>query len=274
MQCTPPVPRPCEAARRTQTYDCWLQAPAGHLSSCVGPWDGGQVGPECRVCTRSLENGLAGVTPTGGAVDVFKVMEKQVSLSLALRAPAEPGRRAPTRETAEQASAGQAVGRLLCVSAWTCPLNLGPGCRMRSGIGRAWAPAPQGPRSEQLRRDALLDGTRRGHSLPGWAGHRACGPDAVSTQKGSHANTHDLCPGLSRWSGLAWAPSVRPPHRTRDSALALGSEGGPEALLLQGPPPTWGEGTSPCPCQLGTGQCKLRGVGTRVWSSLPESYRV
>lgn len=265
MQCTPPVPRPCEAARRTKTYDRWLQAPAGHLSSCVGPWDGGQVGPECRVCTHSLENGLAGVTPTGRAVDVFKVVEKQVSLSLALRAPAEPGRRSQTRETAEQASAGQVVGRLLCVSAWTCPVNPGPGCRMRSSIGRAWAPAPQGPWSEQLRMDALLDGMRRGHSVPGWAGHRACtGPDPVSTWKGSHTNTQDLCPGLSRWSGLAWAPSARPLHRTRDS----------EALLLHGPPPTGGEGTSPCPCQLGTGQSKLRGVGTRVWSSLHESYRV
>lgn len=164
--------------------------------------------------------------------------------------------------------------RAFSVSAWTCPVNPGPGCRMRSSIGSAWGPAPQGPWSEQLRMDVLLDGMRRGHPVPGWAGHRACGPDLVSMWKGSHINTHDLCPGLSGWSGLAWAPSVRPPRRYSGFSPCLGSVGGPEALLLHWPPPTGGEGTSPCPCQLGTGQSKLRGVGTRVWSSLHESYRV
>lgn len=79
-------------------------------------------------------------------------------------------------------------------------------------------PAPLSPWSEKLRMDALLDGMRRGHSVPGSCVH----------VEGSHTNTHDLCPGLSGWSGLAWPPSVRPPHRTRDSALALGSVGGPE----------------------------------------------
>lgn len=87
----------------------------------------------------------------------------------------------------------------------------GPGVQMRSSIGRAWAPAPQGPWSEQLRMDALLDSMWRGHSEPGWAGRRACGPDPVSTWKRSHTNTQDPCPGLSRWSGLARAPSERPP---------------------------------------------------------------
>lgn len=230
------------------------QAPAGRLSARVGPWDGGQMGPECRVCTRSLDSGLAGVTPSGGAVDAFKATGKQVSLSLALGAPVEPGRRSHTREAAEQASAGQA-GRLLWASAWNVSRGPGPGVRMRSSTGRAWAPAPQGPWSEQPRMDALPDSMRRGDSGPGWAGHRACGPDPVSPWKRSHTDTRDLCPGLSRWSGLAWAPSGRPPPRTRDSALALRS--------VHGPPPTGGEGTSPCPCQLGTGQSELRGVGTR-----------
>lgn len=119
------------------TAGCRHRWPPVVLRGPLGRWTGG---PECRVCTHSLENGL---TPTGGAVDVFKVMEKQVSLSLALRAPAEPGRHLQTWKTAEQASAGQVVGRLLCVSAWTCPVNPGPGCRMRSSIGSVWGPAPQ-----------------------------------------------------------------------------------------------------------------------------------
>lgn len=113
-----------------------------------------------------------------------------------------------------------------------------------------------------------------GHPVPGWAGHRACGRDLVSTWKGSHTNTHDPCPGPSGWSGLAWAPTVRPPRRYSGLSPCLGSVGGPEALLLHWPPLTGGEGTRPCLCQLGTGQSKLRGVGTRVWSSLHESYRV
>lgn len=92
------------------TAGCRHRWPPVVLRGPLGRWTGG---PECCVCTHSLENGL---TPTGRAVDVFKVMEKQVSLSLALRAPAEPGRRSQTRETAEQASAGQVVGRLLCLS--------------------------------------------------------------------------------------------------------------------------------------------------------------
>lgn len=219
------MPRPSEAARRTKTYDRWLQAPLATCRPAWAPrpqWGRWTGGPECRVCTHSPENGL---TPTRGAVDVFKVMEKQVSLSLALRAPAEPGRRSQTWEPAEQASAGQVVGRLLCVSAWTCPVIPGSGCRMRSSIGSAWGPAPQGPWSEQLRMDVLLDGMRRGHPVPGWAGHRACGPDLVSTWKGSHTNTHDLCPGLSGRSGLAWAPSVRPPRRYSGLSPCLGSVG-------------------------------------------------
>lgn len=137
------------------TAGCRHRWPPVVLRRPLGWWTGG---PECRVCTHSLENGL---TPTGRAVDVFKVMEKQVSLSLALRAPAEPGRRLQTWKTAEQASAGQVMGRLLCLSL-DVSRQPGPGVQNEKQHWEAWGPAPQGPWSEQLRMDVLLDGMRRG----------------------------------------------------------------------------------------------------------------
>lgn len=210
------------------------------------------MGPERHVCTHSLENGLAGVTPMGGAVDVFKVMESGSRSHLLSGHLRNRGTLAnPGNGGAGLCSTGHGAASL-CLSL-DGSRQPGSGVWNEKQLWEHVGPAPPSPSSEKLRMDALLDGMRRGHSVPGSCVH----------VEGSHTNTHDLCPGLSGWSGLARAPLVRPPHRTPDSALALGSVGGPEALL-HWPPPPGSEGTSPCPCQLGTDQRKLRGVGTRV----------
>lgn len=77
-------------------------------------------------------------------VDVFKVMEKQVSLSLALRTPAEPGRRLQTQETAEQASAGQVMESLLCLSL-DLSRHPGPGVQNEKQHWERLGPSTSGP---------------------------------------------------------------------------------------------------------------------------------